>query len=370
MQYRINKNWTPYAVITAVTVNVATTLKGRARQEAIENIGDPETRKASRHSPKKTAEACAAAVEAWLIEMLQAEVVPKKHLKMLRTTGGDLASWLYEFGKKKETAANDRSEENLDSVHDDNSTSTTEDGEKDESNEEDYGDAGPDDTSTPPFPASLEDEGGVRLRAVAARRAVRLQKRAYQRPEGEAKGKGCVYAWFGEGFLYIGYAALRRSGTQSELAGPAYRWQEHLVNHAREDTAEADQLRYRMAKRKSLGELQYMIVQEADVPEARLMESTAIATISPNANGRRTKRQNADTRRKAQRRRPRYRARTIVPYVSQGIWDQRGQKKRTKRDTTEDMDRTATKLVLPNQAPPLKVTHGQRGKGPGGGKKA
>ena len=101
MQYRINKNWTPYAVITAVTVNVATTLKGRARQEAIENIGDPETRKASRHSPKKTAEACAAAVEAWLIEMLQAEVVPKKHLKMLRTTGGDLASWLYEFGKRR-----------------------------------------------------------------------------------------------------------------------------------------------------------------------------------------------------------------------------------------------------------------------------
>ena len=283
-------------MITAVTVNVATILMGRSREEAIEYIGTPESREASRRNPEEGAKACAEAVETWLTEALQADLIPIRQLKMVRTTGGDLASWLYESGKRrrrlpttevrrvwtvftttaallqlkttKTTRATKRIMTMLDMMT----------------------------RSLLLSPASLEDEGGERLRAAAARRAVRLQKRAYQRPEGEAKGKGCVYAWFGEGFLYIGYAALRRRGTQNEFAGPSYRWQEHLVNHARGGTAEADKLRHRMAKRKSLGELQYMILQVADVPEARMMESTAIATISPNVNGRRTKRQNADTR--------------------------------------------------------------------------
>ena len=100
--------------------------------------------------------------------------------------------------------------------------------------------------------------------------------------------------WFGEGFLYVGYAALRRGGKQNELAGLACRWQEHLANHARGDTAEADKIRYRMAKEeRHLESCKNMIVQVADIPEARPMESTAIATISPNA--KRTKNQKGGT---------------------------------------------------------------------------
>ena len=84
--------------------------------------------------------------------------------------------------------------------------------------------------------------------------------------------------------MSVGYAALRRGGKQNELAGLACRWQEHLANHARGDTAEADRIRYRMAKKERHLEIcKNMIVQVADIPEARPMEGTAIATRSPNA---------------------------------------------------------------------------------------
>ena len=149
-------------------------------------------------------------------------------------------------------------------------------------------------------PTLLADTGGARLGATAARRAVRLQR--------------SVYAWFGEGFLYIGYVTLRRGGVQNELAG-------HLVNHTKGDTAEADKLRDRMAKRKALGELQDMILPVADEPEARLMESTPTSTISPNADGRRATTRNADPRARARRRRPRFRERTVIPCLTRGIWD-------------------------------------------------
>ena len=204
-------------------------------------------------------------------------------------------------------------------------------------------------------PTLLADTGGARLGATAARRAVRLQKRAHQRPEGEGDGQGCVCPWFGEGFLYIGYATLRRGGVQNELVGPAYRWQEHLVNHARGGTAEADKLRYRMAKRKALGELQHKILQVADEPESRLMESTAVSTISPNAYGRRAKTRNADPRARARRRRPRFRERTVVPCFTRGKWDQKKQRERAKRSTVRSESEATTKLLLPSQAPPLRT---------------
>ena len=56
-------------------------------------------------------------------------------------------------------------------------------------------------------PALIKDAGGVRLTAAAARRAVRLQRGAQQRRMGARWGR--VFEWFGEGFLYIGYATLR-----------------------------------------------------------------------------------------------------------------------------------------------------------------
>ena len=86
MEYRISKEWTPHAVITAVAVNIAIVLMGRATAESVEFIGDPETRKASRRDPKEATKACAEAVETWLTEALQGETLPRKLLKMLRAT--------------------------------------------------------------------------------------------------------------------------------------------------------------------------------------------------------------------------------------------------------------------------------------------
>ena len=99
MEYRINKEWTPHAVITAVATNIAIVLMGRTKAEAVEFIGDPETRKASRTDPKEATKACAGAVETWLTEALQTERPHTKQMKMLRATGRDLASWLYESGR-------------------------------------------------------------------------------------------------------------------------------------------------------------------------------------------------------------------------------------------------------------------------------
>ena len=55
MECRINKKWTPHAVITAVAMNVAITLMERTREEAVECIGDPVVKKASRRDPKEAA---------------------------------------------------------------------------------------------------------------------------------------------------------------------------------------------------------------------------------------------------------------------------------------------------------------------------
>ena len=48
MEYRINKEWTSHAVITAVAVNIVMVLMGRAKAEAAEFIGDAEARTARR----------------------------------------------------------------------------------------------------------------------------------------------------------------------------------------------------------------------------------------------------------------------------------------------------------------------------------
>ena len=294
-------------------------------------------------------------METWLTEALQGETLPRKQLKLLRPTRGELASWLFESGRRRrrlpttevkrlwavfttttallqlKTTRTTRATRRISAMLD------------------------PMTRALLRTPTLLAGTGGARLGATAARRAVRLQRRAHQRPEGEGEGQGCVHAWFGEGFLYIGHAALTRGGVQNELAGPAYRWQEHLVNHARGDTAGADKLRYRMARRKTLGELQYMILHVANEPEVRQMESTAISTMSPNANGRRATTRNANPRARARRRRPRYRERTVIPCTTQGLWDQKKQRERAKRSTVGSESGTTTKLLLPSQASPLRT---------------
>ena len=52
-----NKTWTPHTGITAVAVNIAIVLMGRARPEAVDFIRDPDARKASRGHPKEAAKA-------------------------------------------------------------------------------------------------------------------------------------------------------------------------------------------------------------------------------------------------------------------------------------------------------------------------
>ena len=266
-------------------------------------------------------------METWLTEALQAETLPRKHLKMPRATGGDLACWHYESGRRSRRLPTTEVKRlwtvftTTTALPQLKATRTT------RATRRISAMLDPMTRALLLTPTSLAETGGARLGATAARRAVRLQRRVHQRPEGEGEGQGRVHAWSGEGLRYIGYATLRRGGVQNELAGPACRRQEHLVNFARGDTVEADKLRYRMAKRKTLGKLQYMILQVASEPEARLMESTAISTMSPSANGRRATTRNADPRARARRRRPRYRERTVIPCATQGLWDQKKQRK-------------------------------------------
>ena len=50
MKYRINKKWTPHAVITAVAMDVVITLMERTREEAVECAREPVAKKASRRA--------------------------------------------------------------------------------------------------------------------------------------------------------------------------------------------------------------------------------------------------------------------------------------------------------------------------------
>ena len=56
MKYRINKKWTPHAVITAVAMDVVITPVERTRGEAVECAGAPVAKKASRRDTKEARE--------------------------------------------------------------------------------------------------------------------------------------------------------------------------------------------------------------------------------------------------------------------------------------------------------------------------
>ena len=151
----------------------------------------------------------------------------RKQLIMPRAAGGDLASWLYESGRRRRRLPTTEVERHwtvfttITALLQLKATRTTRATRRVSAML---------DPMTRAFLLTLTllaDTGGARLGSTAARRAVRLQRRGHQRPQGEAEGQGCVYAWFGEGFLYIGYATVRQGGVQNELAGPAYRRQEH-----------------------------------------------------------------------------------------------------------------------------------------------
>ena len=64
--------------------------------------------------------------------------------------------------------------------------------------------------------------------------------------------------------------------------------------------------------------------------------------------------QNADPRARAERRRPRFRERTVV-HVSRGIWDQKKQREQTERGTVRSESEATTKILLPSQAPLLRT---------------
>ena len=235
MNYRIDKQWTPHAVITAVAVNIATTLMRRSKRRSNRKHWGPRNQKSIEAKPERSRKGMCRSRGNMANRGAPNRGIPKKkkQLKMLRTTGEDLAGWLFESGKRRRRLPTTEVKQiwtvltTTAALLQLKKTKTT------RATRRIMTMLDPMTRALLLSPTSLEGAGGVQLKETAARRAVRLQKRAHQRPQGEGKGQGCVYAWFGEGFLYIGYAPLRRGGTQNELAGPAYRWQEHLVNHAR-----------------------------------------------------------------------------------------------------------------------------------------
>ena len=147
----------------------------------------------------------------------------KKKLKMQRTTGEDLAGGLYESGKRRRRLPTTEVKQIWTVLTTTAALLKLKKAKTTRATRRIMTMLDPMTRALLLSPTSLEDAGGVRLKETAARRAVRLQKRAHQRPQGQGKGQGCVYAWFGEGFLYIGHATLRRGGTQNELTSPAYR---------------------------------------------------------------------------------------------------------------------------------------------------
>ena len=82
MEYRINKTWSPHAVITAVTGQRSDGTDGAfQRRSNRKHLGTLRAEKASRRNPEEEAKACIEAVETWLTEALQKEVHPKKTIE-------------------------------------------------------------------------------------------------------------------------------------------------------------------------------------------------------------------------------------------------------------------------------------------------
>ena len=107
MEYRINKEWTPHAMITAVAMNIAVSTDGtnESRSGRVHRPGRlrGKTRKKLRGKHR------AGAVKTWLTESLQTKRPHTKTNENATSNGTRPSKLALRIRKKKETVTDDRS---------------------------------------------------------------------------------------------------------------------------------------------------------------------------------------------------------------------------------------------------------------------